>query len=69
MNYRLYLVVLAAILSYFLLVQISYSKEEIDPTTPVVELADLPYDKLSDYNFFTGNIADQTHNRASYLMI
>jgi len=59
MNYRPYLVVLSVILSYFLLVQISCSKEEIDPNAPVVELADLPYDKLSDYNFFTGNIADQ----------
>jgi len=60
MKYTSYISLLSIILGVLLAIQISCSKdEETPPISPTVELSQLPYDKLSDYNFFEGNLADQ----------
>ncbi len=37
-------------------------KDDIDANKPNIELTNLPYDNLADYQFFTGNIADLSPN-------
>jgi len=47
----------------FLTVLFSCNKEDsIDPTKPNVQLNKLPYNKLSDYHFFSGNPANMIPN-------
>lgn len=48
----------ALLITASLLAQFGCNKEETDPTKPNVQLGKLPYPKLSDYRFFTGNLAD-----------
>ncbi len=58
-----YTTILSALFIYLLLTQIACKKDEpIDPNAPIVDLANLPYENLSDYNFFKGNLADLSPN-------
>lgn len=58
-----YLVVFVILMMSLILLHTACTKEETDPNAPIVNLAELPYNKLSDYNFFSGNLADHTPNK------